>query len=205
MFRTTLLTLALVAGAAPLAAQSGPQTITKAKWLSNAETEFGRVDTNKDGQMSRAEIETFQKAAAVRMIAARSQAVFAKLDADHNGQLSATEFAKLNNTDPKVDISNVMSVDTNKDGKVSLAEHKAATLETFTTVDANKDGIVTEAEVDAMAAAVDGRRAPAVVCRARGSGSQLGTDGEARAHLLRDGHPRVRGVLAQVPQRRQVL
>jgi Ca2+-binding EF-hand superfamily protein len=151
MFRTTLLTLALVAGASPLAAQSGPQSITKAKWLSNAEVEFAKVDTNKDGQMSRAEIETFQKAAAVRMIAARSQAVFAKLDADHNGQLSATEFAKLNNTDPKVDISNVMSVDTNKDGKVSLAEHKAATLETFTSVDANKDGILTEAEVDAMA------------------------------------------------------
>jgi Ca2+-binding EF-hand superfamily protein len=151
MFRTTLLTLALVAGAAPLAAQSGPQSITKATWLSNAETEFARVDTNKDGQMSRAEIETFQKAAAVRLIAARSQAVFAKLDADHNGQLSATEFAKLNNTDPKVDISNVMSVDTNKDGKVSLAEHKAATIETFTSVDANKDGILTQAEVDAMA------------------------------------------------------
>jgi Ca2+-binding EF-hand superfamily protein len=151
MFRTVSMTLALIAGAAPLAAQGAPQSITKDKWLGNAETEFARVDTNKDGQMSRAEIEVFQKAAAVRMIAERSQAVFAKLDADHNGQLSAAEFAKINNTDPKVDISNVMSVDTNKDGKISLAEHKAATLQTFTSVDANKDGILTEAEVDAMA------------------------------------------------------
>ena len=151
MFRTAAFTLILAATASPLAAQSGPQTIARAKWVSDAEAEFARVDTNKDGQMSRPEIETFQRAAAVRMISERNKAIFAALDADKNGQLSAVEFAKLSNTDPKVDISNVMSVDTNKDGKISLAEHKTATLETFTSVDANKDGILTEAEVQAIA------------------------------------------------------
>lgn len=151
MFRPTLLTLLLVAGAAPLAAQNAPQSIAKAQWMTNAEAEFKRVDVNNDGQMSRAEIETFQKAAAVRMISERSKAIFAQLDADKNGQLSAAEFSKLSNTNPTVDITSVMKVDTNKDGKVSLAEHKAATLETFTAVDTNKDGILTEAEVQAMA------------------------------------------------------
>ena len=151
MFRPTLFTLALIA-ATPALAQTAEKTMPRAEMVKNAEGEFARVDANKDGQMSRTEIETFQRAATMRMITERNQSIFTALDLDKNGQLSAVEFAKLSNTSPKIDISNVMRVDTNKDGQVSLAEHRTATLSTFTRFDTNKDGILTAAEVQANAA-----------------------------------------------------
>ena len=60
----------------------------------NAEAEFARVDANKDGQMSRTEIENYQRTSATARITARNKALFAELDADKNGQISAVEFAK---------------------------------------------------------------------------------------------------------------
>ncbi len=101
--------------------------------------------------MSRAEIETFQRDSSTKQLAARNKEVFAALDADKNGSLSAVEFAKLSAGPPKVDASSVLSIDTNKDGQVSLAEHRTATLATFTQFDANKDGSLTAAEVQAAA------------------------------------------------------
>ena len=159
MIRSTLFAFALVASTsavaqtkaqAPAAAASeADKKIPKAEVVANADKEFAEVDTNKDGKMSRTEIETFQRAVAVEMATARNKAVFAALDADKNGQVSAAEFAKLNSGTPKVDPSNVLKIDTNKDGQVSLAEHRAATLATFTQFDTNKDGSLTAAEVKA--------------------------------------------------------
>jgi Ca2+-binding EF-hand superfamily protein len=156
VIRSTLFAIALIAAPALAQAQApkaAVNTMPRGKWVANAEAEFTRVDTNKDGQMSRAEIETFQRAAAARMIAARNKAAFAVLDTNKNGQISAAEFAKLNDTPIKVDPSSVLSIDTNKDGQISLAEHRTATLDTFTQFDANKDGVLTEAEAKAAAAA----------------------------------------------------
>ena len=159
MIRSTLFIVALVAAApalaqaqapapAPAPAGSAPTSVPRAKVVANAEAEFARVDTNKDGQMSRPEIETFQRASLTAMATTRNKAVFTALDADKNGQLSAVEFAKLNSP-PKVDASAVLTIDTNKDGQISLAEHRTATLATFTQLDANKDGALTAAEVQA--------------------------------------------------------
>jgi Ca2+-binding EF-hand superfamily protein len=147
MIRTTLFVLALTASAAAVAQTAPVTTITRAKVVANAEAEFARVDANKDGQMSRDEIESFQRNALMTAAAARNKAIFAELDADKNGQLSAAEFAKLSSGTPKVDASGVLAIDTNKDGKISLAEHKAATLDTFVKMDGNKDGVLTEADV----------------------------------------------------------
>ena len=49
-------------------------------------------------------------------------------------------------------------VDANKDGKVTLAEAKAAEKERFASVDANKDGRLTKAELEAHHAAMRGNR-----------------------------------------------
>ena len=160
MFRPLIATsLALFvpfALAAPLAAQTAKPTpatqvksVAKADVLSNANAEFARVDTNKDGQMSRTEIESFQRASATRMMATRNAAIFKALDADKNGSLTAAEFAKLSAGTPKVDAAGVLRIDTSKDGQISLAEHRAATLDTFNQIDANKDGMLTAAEVQA--------------------------------------------------------
>jgi len=157
MVRFSLFTLALVA-AAPLSAQvtapasGAAQSVPRAKVVANAEAEFARVDANKDGQMSRVEIETFQRASATARTTARNKALFAELDSDKNGQISALEFAKASPT-PKVDASAVLRIDSNKDGQISLAEHRSATLDTFTKIDTNKDGSLTAAEVQALAAA----------------------------------------------------
>ena len=139
---------AAVAAAAPVAAQD---TLPRAKAVANAEAEFAKVDVNKDGQMSRVEIENFQRTSVMTAARERNKAYFTELDADKNGQLSAAEFAKLSSGTPKVDASNVLRIDSNKDGQISLAEHRSATLETFVSVDTNKDGILTAAEVRAMA------------------------------------------------------
>ncbi len=148
--RFPLFALALIAPA-PLFAQAagGAQSVTRAKIVANAEAEFMRVDANKDGQMSRAEIENFQRSSGMARATARNKALFAELDADKNGQISAAEFAKVIQA-PEVDASAVLRIDTNKDGQVSLAEHRAALLETFTKADTNKDGSLTANEAKAM-------------------------------------------------------
>ncbi len=156
MFRSIIATTLALVVTAPLAAQTATPTspaqlksIAKAEVMNNAEAEFKRVDANNDGQMSRAEIETFQRATAMRMVATRSAAIFKALDADNNGALTAVEFAKLGSTPPKVDATSVLRIDTSKDGQVSRAEHRAATLDTFTQIDTNKDGVLTAAEAQA--------------------------------------------------------
>lgn len=147
MIRFSLFAFALVAPAA-LSAQAGIQSVARAKIVANAEAEFARVDTNKDGQMSRAEIEASQLAVITARVNARNKALFAEFDADKNGQISAAEFAKASPA-PKPDATQVLRIDTNKDGQISLAEHRAATIDTFTKIDTNKDGLITGDEVKA--------------------------------------------------------
>ncbi len=147
--RFPLFALALIAPA-PLFAQAagGAQSVTRAKIVANADAEFMRVDANKDGQMSRAEIENTQRASISARVNARNKALFAELDSDKNGQISPAEFAKASPA-PEPDAAAVLRIDTNKDGQVSLAEHRSATIDTFTKIDANKDGMITAAEVKA--------------------------------------------------------
>jgi uncharacterized protein YuzE len=148
--RFPLFALALAAPAAVLA-QAGPApSVPRAKIIANAEAEFARVDANKDGQMSRAEIEASQLASITARVNARNKALFAELDTDKNGQISPVEFAKASPA-PRPDVAAVLRIDTNKDGQVSLAEHRAATIDTFTKIDANKDGLITGLEVKAAA------------------------------------------------------
>ena len=152
MSRLSFLALALTAPAA-LSAQAGSvQSVTRAKIVANAEAEFARVDTNKDGQMSRAEIEASQLALITARVDARNKALFAEVDTDKNGQISPAEFAKASPA-PKPDATPILRIDTNKDGQISLAEHRNATIETFTKLDTNKDGVITAAEVRAAAQA----------------------------------------------------
>ncbi len=151
MIRSTALALALLASA-PAFAQKEPQPLPRAMFIANAEAEFNKVDTNKDGLMSKLEIETFQRSSALAAADARSKAVFAALDVDKNGQLSATEFAKLSSKPPAVDAARILKMDTNKDGKLSMAEHRSSALANFDRLDANKDGSVTVAELKASQA-----------------------------------------------------
>jgi Ca2+-binding EF-hand superfamily protein len=149
--------LALTA-AAPAVAQTAPakapaaasQPIPRAIFLQNMDGDFGRMDSNRDGKVTKQEIEAFQRAGALREIMARNHALFLQLDKDHNGQLSAQEFAAFHATPPQPNGAPMLQhFDGNHDGSITQIEFRAGTLANFDRMDANKDGVVDSAEMKA--------------------------------------------------------
>ncbi len=57
-------------------------------------------------------------------------------------------FTKLNPV-PKGDVAAAMRTDTNKDDRISQAEHRAVTIDKFDKLDVNKDGFLAADEVQA--------------------------------------------------------
>ena len=150
MFARSLVALALLAPA-PLLAQAAPaaQPLPRAQFITTMDGEFRKVDADKDGQLTRVEVELYQKAAVLAMAQRGSQALFARLDTDKNGHISPAEFARLPMNPPRADPNALLKFDTGKDGKVSLIEHRTATLANFDRLDTDKNGIVTPAEMKA--------------------------------------------------------
>lgn len=133
-------------------AAQAPQPISRAGFLQQADTAFVSVDANKDGFTDRTEIEAAETralaAAKVRGLRERESA-FRRLDSDRNGSLTLTEFNSVAVAQqlPKADASKYLnSMDINKDGKVSLAEHRAPNAARFDRADTNKDGTLSIAE-----------------------------------------------------------
>ena len=127
---------------------AGTANVPRAVYITTMDQEFGKMDADKNSQVTRAEAEAFQRATAVAESGKRMRAMFAQLDADHNGQLSIAEFAKARSGPPAVNGQPwVAQLDSNKDGKVSLVEHRAGKLLRFDQIDADKDGVVTAAEM----------------------------------------------------------
>lgn len=134
--------------AAPAVAQNG--NVPRATYIQVQDREFGKMDADKDGQVSRVEAEAFQRAAAVADSGARARALFSQLDSDRNGQLSFAEFARAQGGTPAVNAQPfIAQLDLNKDGRVSLIEHRAGKLRHFHNIDSDKDGTVTVAEMKA--------------------------------------------------------
>ena len=157
-----LLTALIAATAAPsLAAQTtqgarpaaqAPQPLTRAVYVQRIDSAFVAVDANKDGFTDRAEME----AAETKAIAARKaqfirdrEAAFRRLDADKNGALTLQEFNAIAAATPlpKANATPLLTrLDTNKDGKVSLAENRAPNLAQFDRADTNRDGTLSVEE-----------------------------------------------------------
>src|SRR5512139_2983621 len=134
---------------AALAAQADT-SLPRAQFITEMDAEFRKMDADKNGQLTRAEIEQFQKLQALAQAQARNQALFAQLDSDGNGQLSPAEFSKMSSPPPAANGQAVIArMDGNRDGQVSLVAHRTATLSNFDRLDTNKDGIVTAAEMKA--------------------------------------------------------
>jgi len=95
---------------------------------------LARVDTDKDGKISKAEFDT------------ESVALFKRLDKNSDGKIAADEVpARHWGKGPQFGM-----MDTDKDGKVTKAEFTAAEDQMFQKLDANGDGVITP---DEMAAA----------------------------------------------------
>lgn len=142
--------------AAPGAAPQGPQPISRAAFGQRIDQAFVSVDANKDGFADRGEIESSE----MRALNARKQAVlrqreaaFKQLDKDNNGSLTLAEFnAVVAATPVRADATPMLNkLDTNKDGKVSLAENRAPAMAQFDRADTNKDGSLSVAEQRAAA------------------------------------------------------
>ena len=152
-----LLTLILASMASPglpqsgAAQQKGPQPISRAVYMSRIDSSFSAIDTNKDGFTDRAEID----AAETKLLATRKsqqlkqrEAAFRQLDKDKNGSLSLQEYnSALAAQTAKPDVTGYVNrLDTNKDGKVSMAESRAPAAARFDRMDANKDGVLSVEE-----------------------------------------------------------
>ncbi|HET9356158.1 MAG TPA: EF-hand domain-containing protein [Sphingomicrobium sp.] len=145
------------------AAQQQPQPIVKTAVMQQLDTAFAAVDVNKDGFTDKSEIE----AAEARSLAARKaqvlkgrESAFKQLDKDNNGQLSLAEFNAVVAAQPLPQANAgpfLQRFDTNKDGKVSKAEHRAPANAQFDRADTNKDGTLSVAEQRTLAAANRGR------------------------------------------------
>ncbi|MCY7271960.1 MAG: EF-hand domain-containing protein [Sphingomonas bacterium] len=142
--------------ARPAPAANAPQPIPRTAFMQRIDSVFVVADANKDGFADRAELEAVQvkelngrKAYVIK----QREAAFRSLDKDNNGSLSLAEFNAVVAAQPiKTDTASVLGrFDTNKDGKVSLAENRAPALTQFDRADTNKDGSLSVAEQKATA------------------------------------------------------
>ncbi len=149
-------TFVVPAAAQQPARTAASQPIPRAGFLAQADSAFVAVDANKDGFTDRAEIESAEtrafSTAKARGLRER-EAAFRRLDADKNGALTLAEFNSIAAAQqlPKADATKFLSaLDTNKDGKISLAENRAPNAARFDRADTNKDGTLSVAEQRAV-------------------------------------------------------
>jgi hypothetical protein len=131
------------------AEQAAPKPIPRAQFIAGMDAEFRKMDEDKNGQVTRAEIEQSERAKAEAGARARNRAQFAELDTNRNGQLSPAEFAKL--TPPAIVTAEpvLARMDGNRDQQISLVEYRAATVANFDRLDTDRNGVVTPAETKA--------------------------------------------------------
>ena len=127
--------------------QAGPKPIPRAQFIAGMDAEFRKMDTDKNGQVTRAEIEQAERGKAEASAEARNRAQFVALDTNKNGQLSPAEFARLT-PQPMVSAEPLLArMDGNRDQQVSLVEFRAATVANFDRLDVDRNGVVTPAEM----------------------------------------------------------
>lgn len=150
-----LVVFACCALAAEPAAKPDPnspasKSLPRSEFLRDMDAEFVRMDTDRNKDLTRQEVQAFRSAELVAQFRQRNHAIFAALDKDKNGVLSAQEFAALVPASAPFDARPfVAGMDLNHDGKVSLVEHRTATLANFDRLDTDKDGVVSAPEMRA--------------------------------------------------------
>ena len=126
-------------------------SISRARFIADMDAQFRAMDSDRNGQLSPAEIEGSQRAQASSEASKRNRTLFALLDTDKNGKLTAEEFDRFNNPPPNTaNAAPVLArMDGNRDRQVSPAEHRAAMLVNFDRLDSDHNGVVSAAEMKA--------------------------------------------------------
>ena len=141
---------AVAAPQAEKPAPAGQQPIPRASFIAQMDTQFGKMDADKNGRLDRIEIEQFEAQRALGEAQERNAALFDQLDVNRNGQISATEFAKLILQPAPASAQPMLSrEDSNRDGLITLVEHRAATVANFDRLDTDRDGTVSASEMKA--------------------------------------------------------
>jgi Ca2+-binding EF-hand superfamily protein len=177
---------ASVAGIAPAIAQTAPQVhrpmamqpMTRAQVVQRVQTHFAKLDSNKDGFVTKEEAQAARDARRVEVtkrVEARGNQRFDRLDANHDGSISRQEFdsarqamASRGERGHRVAmrrmhggmIGNLFKMaDANKDSRVSLQEATSAAAAHFDAADLNHDGTLTPEEMRAAHQAMRGKHA----------------------------------------------
>lgn len=140
----------------PSSIAHAPQPVARAQFLANIDANFRTLDTNHDGVITLDEIVAAQakqgKILEAQAIKRRAD-VFAKLDTNRDGTLSAAEFNAgfPLNPPPLPDPKNSFGkLDANKDGKITADEFRSPQIDKFNQIDTNHDGVITVQEVQAF-------------------------------------------------------
>lgn len=164
------------------------QGVTRAQVEAQVRDSFARVDSNRDGVVTKAEAQSFRGAIRAERRERREdrrEERFAKLDTNRDGSISRAEFfvqrergdraeRRGNRAERRADrlerrgqrggfaarLGGRMfeRLDTNRDSRISLAEATNARLAAFDRADANRDGRVTREERRAVRAERQSRR-----------------------------------------------
>lgn len=172
--------VAAVSGIAPALAYSAPapqhemKAMTRAEMMQKVQDHFAKLDANKDGFVTREEMQAGRTAMRDQMadhIKDGASSMFDRMDTNHDGSISRTEFdnahaAMANHMGGKRMGMHGMhggmaermftTADSNKDGRVSQQEAAAAAAAHFDKIDANHDGTVTPDEMRAAHKAMMG-------------------------------------------------
>lgn len=137
-------------GQRPPAPALPPEPIARTFFIATMDAEFKKMDADKNGLLTRREIEDFQRATSGLAAKQRNVALFLALDSDKNGQISPAEFASLPMSVAQANAAPVLAqVDGNRDGQATLIEYRVGKLRNFDQMDSDKDGVVTAAEMKA--------------------------------------------------------
>jgi Ca2+-binding EF-hand superfamily protein len=140
------------------------QPMTRAQVVQKVQQHFAMVDTNRDGVVTKAEMD----AAKLTMRTKMGDKRFDKLDANDDGSVSKGEFdaAHQGMQGHRMGMRGMHAgmggrmfgmADSNKDGQVTLAEATAAAAAHFDRADANHDGTLTPDEMRAAHQAMRGK------------------------------------------------
>ena len=134
-----------------IAMQAATEPVARADYLTVMDGEFAKMDADSNGWVTAQEVSAkLTQDEQVQAMAANRQQ-FVRLDTNRDGMISPDEYAALVNVNRQAaSPANYMQrLDLNRDGQVTLIEHRKVMLDTFDALDADLDGVVTPMEMQA--------------------------------------------------------
>ncbi len=124
------------------------EPLARSSFIATMDSEYRKLDANKDGSVSKSEVQAENQRIGEAAAAQRARAQFLSIDADRNGQIGVEEFVRAQVGQLKKEDFSAMAsrLDTNRDQKITIVEYRTLTLASFDRLDADKDGVLSEQE-----------------------------------------------------------